>query len=461
MANEDNQDSQEIRTCDILYSNTSTTVVLTLKKFCLNQVFRNYCNIAQAVNEDHLEKKYSTIKWILSKLIPTKGRQQNPYAKDLNKWKQCVQELPNCLVDEIDEIHNDICYGLYYNFKNPFGNFSGGIFEPGFDQRLRKNLPVDVIKSLKTMETFQLFNFWYLSIGCQLNAFVPSLNVCLALEKLISKSNKDDDQLDWLHLHYLYIEYDKAMKQSLQNILKKINKLVEKVFVNGLEDGTENDILHCISKSGCHLKELEFCVLYNLQFKSKNIINFLESQTDSLEILNISNWLQYIEKDEVVSVFKVIACMKNLKELCINAPVGTEENILSILSSAQDLTQLEKVIFVGRTDLRFENDTIIAFLIKYRDSLKKLDLTEWINDQFNHDMLEVILEVISKMKNLKELKMYANDLIDARPDMEKYHRLSYFAEMEGLELNVNGVRGDNYEDEVSFHFTTVYNLYQY
>ena len=68
-------------------------------------------------------------------------------------------------MEEIDEIHNDTCYGLYYNF-------SGGIFEPGFDQRLRKNLPVDVIKSLKAMTPTQLFNFWYLTIGCQLNAFV-------------------------------------------------------------------------------------------------------------------------------------------------------------------------------------------------------------------------------------------------------------------------------------------------
>jgi len=437
MAN--NEDSQEIRTCDILYSN-STTAVLTLKKFCLNQVFRNYCNITQSgdfLQEDH-EKKY-TIKWMLSKLIPTKS-EKNPYVKDLNKWKKCIQELPNCLVEKIDEIHNDTCYGFYYNF-------SGGIFEPSFDQRLRKNLPVDVIKSLKAMKPSQLFNFWYLNIGCQLNAFVPTLDVCLALEKLIS--NKD--QHLFLKLKDLYIEYDKDMKQSLQNILKKNNKLFEKVFVNGV-DGTENDILYCISKSGCCLKELEFCDLENLQFKSKNIINFLESQADSLEILDMSNWLHNIDKDhEVVGIFNVIAGMKNLKELCINAPVGTEENILSILSSAQDLTQLEKVIFVGRTDLRFENDTIIAFLVKFRDSLQKLDLTEWINDQFDHDMLEVILEVISKMKNLKELKMYANDLIDARPDMEKYHRLSYFSEMEGLELNVKGVRGDNYEHEVSFH----------
>ena len=149
--------------------------------------------------------------------------------------------------------------------------------------------------------------------------------------------------------------------------------------------------------------------------------------------------------------------MKNLKRLNLLAPNNTEDDILAILSSDDsNLTQLEELTFEDRRDLKFEIDNIVAFLLKHGHSLKTIDLTEWTNEQYDDDMIEFLLQVISKMKNLKELKMYANDLIDLRPNMEKYHRLSYFVGMEDMELNVSGYRNANYSGDVSYF--SIYNV---
>ena len=180
-----------------------------------------------------------------------------------------------------------------------------------------------------------------------------------------------------------------------------------------------------------------------------------------METLDLSNWLKYIEQDKIktVDIFRIVSQMKNLKKLSLLAPSNTEDDILAILSSDDsNLTQLEELTFEDRRDLKFEIDNIVAFLLKHGHSLKTIDLTEWTNEQYDDDMIEVLLEVISKMKNLKELKMYANDLIDLRPNVEKYHRLSYFVGMEDMELNVSGYRNANYSGDVSYFCLQYYNF---
>ena len=171
-----------------------------------------------------------------------------------------------------------------------------------------------------------------------------------------------------------------------------------------------------------------------------------------METLDLSNWLKYIEQDKIktVDIFRIVSQMKNLKKLSLLAPSNTEDEILAILSSDSNITQLEELTFEDRRDMKFEIDNIVAFILKHCHSLKTIDLTEWTNEQYDDDMIEVLLEVISKMKNLKELKMYANDLIDLRPNVEKYHRLSYFVGMEDMELNVSGYRNANYSGDVSY-----------
>ena len=441
------EEVKEVRSCDILFKNSNSNLH-TLKKLCLDQIFRNYCHISQAGGYFNArpDKKY-TFKWILAKVMPAPKEEKNAYVRDLTKWRKSVSELPQSLLDEYESIQSKVWFEFTYNFKD-------GKLPHDFDQAIRRILPIDVVKTMKLMKPSQWFNFWY-SNPCVLKRipFIPNADVMLTFKNFLDKNPSK--------ITHLYITYQDDFKSTFSKILKKGKETLSFLEVKIVEDlETDNDILDYIVQSKCQLEEVKIKKdLNDLKFDRKNIIRLLDAQKNSTETLDLSNWLKNIEQDKnkMVELFRIISQMKNLKRLNLLAPSNTEDDILAILSSDDsNLTQLEELTFEDRRDLKFEIDNIVAFLLKHGHSLKTIDLTEWTNEQYDDDMIEFLLQVISKMKNLKELKMYANDLIDLRPNMEKYHRLSYFVGMEDMELNVSGYRNANYSGDVSYF--SIYNI---
>ena len=111
------------------------------------------------------------------------------------------------------------------------------------------------------------------------------------------------------------------------------------------------------------------------------------------------NWILKSELSTLLSHLK-----DTLKTLHVFTLDGSENQVLDFVTESP--CQIEELKFPERTDLKLNKRNILKFLQKHQKSLKKLDLTFWLDlENVNCDvkLLEPIFKQISEMKQLEKL----------------------------------------------------------
>ena len=140
------------------------------------------------------------------------------------------------------------------------------------------------------------------------------------------------------------------------------------------------------------------------------------------------NWILKSELSTLLSHLK-----DTLKTLHVFTLDGSENQVLDFVTESP--CQIEELKFPERTDLKLNKRNILKFLQKHQKSLKKLDLTFWLDlENVNCDvkLLEPIFKQISEMKQLEKLCIMDHEYL--------VHCLKYL-NMNGLSLyfyNENG-----------------------
>ena len=111
------------------------------------------------------------------------------------------------------------------------------------------------------------------------------------------------------------------------------------------------------------------------------------------------NWILKSELSSLLAHLK-----DTLKTLHVFALKGSENQVLEFVTESP--CQIEELKFLERTDLKLNKRTILKFLQNQQKSLRKLDLTFWLDlDNLYCDvkLLESIFKQISEMKQLEKL----------------------------------------------------------
>ena len=175
---------------------------------------------------------------------------------------------------------------------------------------------MDVVTYLKDMQCSKMFNLWYILCDERTTASVDIQNVdfCAAL-----LSHLKTTDIFITHLSIWNLEKEMSI---LLKLLKKSLIFLE-VFA---QESRENDILKYICKSGVQLENFRFIDPIELKLSAQNIQTFLQTQSESLVNLDLSQWLGFVDQKEIEDIFEQIFKMKKLKELHVDARDLVDEN---------------------------------------------------------------------------------------------------------------------------------------
>ena len=435
----------QMRKYDILCKKERGTDVLSLATSSSIQLFRHCCNISQKGDRD-----------------------------SLNRFRNSLQALPKHLWKELKRIYWELSYWSFEKLED----------ETWFEQKLGHLLPNDIVQRVKNME-FQdnsslletqgceSFNLWYLfSVPYYGNVYTQSTSFVSALASHLETS--PDTKIMSLN-----INYDENLKFVFPKLLRHLEHSLEKLTVNVME-GTENEVLDFVSKSNCQLEKFSFHNRTNLKLDGLSILKYLRKHEKTLKELDLSKFLNEasnLSNEGVYVIFKQISQMKRLQKLEFFAPKGTENEILKYISNCE--SPLEEIRFKGREYLKFEPQMILKFLASHSKTITTLDISQWLED-IQPIFINNIFLAISRIRNLKKLRVFALDLIDTSnyyapleysllssgmtkqeksskmvmyfwsilfnvhiSNLDKYHRLQYLNIPE-LTLEIEKYRGDNY-----------------
>ena len=194
------------------------------------------------------------------------------------------------------------------------------------------------------MDEKKLFKLWYICFDEDLTRTVTIQNSELKTfnDKIITYLMYNYTLVSHLYINYISMEDTNDFLPLLRR-LKNNLKVLAVITVKGTEDIILNDIIkskcqlekvfllkscecHCCQfycdcsedeiYHSCHLRKKYKHFLKNLE--TENILNFLQSQVNSLKSLDLTYWLKRdLNPEEINRIFEQISRMKWLKELQI------------------------------------------------------------------------------------------------------------------------------------------------
>ena len=379
-------------------------------------------------------------------------------SQQLKEWKIMLKtSLPSVFWQDLNCKYCDFGYKLFnvHDF-NQFNRMFPGYYNPVALQELEFRLPKG---ELIIPDDEKLYKLRHQLWDDKTNSLVFWLQDQDSLSKIIALLEATKSPIENFE-----ISCNQNGISELPNFFTHFQSNIKRLDIMA-PAGTENSILDFINQSECQLEQFRLeCPHRSTNLEAKKIRNFLQKQSDSLEVLDVQLNIEVIGK-----ILKQFSQMKKLNRLKIWTDADyimsleDQDELLEFLirwtenSIENDLLEalgkadcpIEKYTWYGSDNIykgKMNAKNISNFMKKHAKSLISLDLTKWLAEM-ESDEIEDIFKIVPKLEKLQSINVFALDLITPNEE-DKFHRFRYFNQ-KNLELQIDSRRGDIYNAKIA------------